>query len=47
LFVCLESGSDSHHESTLESRVFKTDSGHPKDRGVIVFTLATPENPLR
>jgi len=27
--------------------LLKTDSGHPKDTGVTLFTLATPGNPLR
>jgi len=27
--------------------LFKTDSGHPKDMRVTLFTLATPGNPLR
>jgi len=27
--------------------LLKTDSGHPKDTGVTLFTLANPGNPLR
>ena len=27
--------------------LLKTDSGHPKDKGVTLVTLATPRNPLR
>ena len=27
--------------------LLRTDSGYPKDTGVILFTLATPGNPLR
>ena len=30
-----------------EEFVLKTDSGYPKDKGVTLFTLLTPGNPLR
>jgi len=37
-----------HGQSSLRVEfLLKTDSGYPKDKGVTLFTLATPENPLR